>query len=160
MAVQKQTIGPAQGLPSFGRVTKAEAGVIWALVNRPEEGLAALEGLQQADFEGLAARSVLDLARKLNDDKGFSPSALFERLSTGDAQLVAAIASEPEPPAELHSCAIEIRRARCQRERTTVQGEIDRLLTSGATDSPELNELLVRDLDLRRLIEDLVSSED
>jgi DNA primase len=161
LAVQKQTLGPSKELPSFGRVTKAETGLIWGLLNRPEEALTALEGLDPADFEGLTTRSVLDLARKLNEDKGFSPSALFERLGTGDAPLVAAIASEREPPAlELQFCAREIRRARYQRERTAVQREIDRLQTSGAADSADMNELLTHARDLGRLIEDLVSSED
>src|SRR5262245_44473776 len=42
-AVQKQTLNPAK-LPSFGRVTKAEKGLLWALVHHPEQAFAALEG--------------------------------------------------------------------------------------------------------------------
>ena len=98
-------------LPSFGRVTKAEKGIIWWLMSEPEGALAVLKGLDLADFDGLASRSVLDLARKLNEDRGFSPSALLERLSVSEAQLVRTIASEPEPPTlELHFCVREIQR--------------------------------------------------
>ena len=125
------------------------------------ERMLSLTGLDPADFEGLATRSVLDLTRNLNENNGFFPSALFERLSTMDAQLVATIASEPEPPTlELNFCVREIRRARYQRERTALQGEIDRLQTSGAANSPGMDELLGRARDLGRLIEDLVSSEE
>ena len=85
-------------IPSFGQVTKAEKGLIWWLVHDPDRRLTALDDLEAADFEGLASRSVLDLARKLNEDRGFSPSVLLERLSMVEAQLVTGIASEPEPP--------------------------------------------------------------
>ena len=160
MAVNRQT--PARSeLPSFSRVTKAEKGLIWALVNRPSGALEALEGFSQEDFEGLACRSVLDLARKLNDDRGFSPSELLQRLSMLEAQLVTTIASEREPPAlGLHSCVREIQRSRYERERGALQREIDRLQTSGAGDGPEMNALLTRKLDLGRLIQALVSSEE
>ena len=45
----------ARELPSFGQVTKAEKGLIWWLIHDPEPALAALAGLEPADFEGLAA---------------------------------------------------------------------------------------------------------
>jgi DNA primase len=161
LAVRGQNLGTTTELPSFGRVTKAEKGLIWALVNRPEDALTALKGLDQADFVDLAARPVLDLARKLNDDKGFSPSALFERLGPADAQLVATIAREPEPPAlELSYCVRVIQRARYERERKALQGEIDRLQASGAIDGPEMNGLLARNGDLGRIIKALVLAED
>ena len=100
-AVQKQTTVDRDGVqpacPALGNVTKAEKGLIWWLVHEPGQALAALESLEPADFEGLASRSVLDLARKLNEDRGFSPSVLLERLSTMEAQLVTGIASEKEP---------------------------------------------------------------
>jgi DNA primase len=160
MAVNRQTLPKAE-LPSFGRVTKAEKGLIWALINQPEGALDALEGLDSVDFEGLASRSVLDLARKLNEDRGFSPSELLQRLSMLEAQLVTTIAGEREPPAlGLHSCVREIQRGRYERERAALQREIDRLQTSGAGDGPEMDVLLARKLALGRLIQALVSSEE
>src|SRR5262245_15988501 len=73
-AVQKQTSVSAGRLPSFGNVTKAEKGLIWWLIHEPAPALETLESLEPTDFEGLAARSVLDLAQKLNENRGFSPS--------------------------------------------------------------------------------------
>jgi DNA primase len=148
-------------LPALGQVTKAEKGLIWWLVHEPAPALTALGSLDPPDFEGLAARSVLDLARGLNDNKSFSPSVLLERLNMVEAQLVTAIASEPEPPAlSLTSCVREFRRARYERERAAVQREIAQLQTRGAASGGELDALLTRKGDLGRLIQALVVAED
>ena len=72
-AVQKQTTVQTGSLPSFGNVTKAEKGLIWWLIHQPGPALTSIESLEPGDFEGLASRSVLDLARKLNENRGFSP---------------------------------------------------------------------------------------
>jgi DNA primase len=160
-AVQKQTsVGPIS--PSnFGNVTKAEKGLIWWLIHEPAPALASIEHLDPRDFEGLAARSVLDLARKLNENRGFSPSVLLERLSMVEAQLVTGIASEPRPPAlSLTFCVREFRRGRYVRERAAVQREIEQLQAQGAADEGAINALLARKGDLGRLIEDLVISEE
>jgi len=104
---------------------------------------------------------VLDLARRLDDNKGFSPSMLLERLNMVEAQLVTAIASEPQPPAlSLPSCVRELRRSRFERERAAVQREIAQLQTRGAAVGGELDALLVRKGDLGRLIQALVIAED
>ena len=160
-AVQKQTTVSANALPSFGHVTKAEKGLIWWLIHEPEPALAVLDDLDPADFEGLPTRSVLDLARELHENRGFSPSVLLERLNMVEAQLVTAIASEPEPPAlSLNFCVRELRRGRYERERAVVQREIAQLQTRGAASGVELDTLLVRKGDLGRLIQALVLSED
>jgi DNA primase len=160
-AVQKQTTIAPKAFPSFGQVTKAEKGLIWWLVHEPAPVLAALSNLDESDLDGLASRSVLDLARGLNDNRGFSPSVLLERLNMVEAQLVTAIASEPEPPAlSLDSCIREVRRGRYERERAAVQREIAQLQTRGAATGGELDALLVRKGDLGRLIQALVISED
>jgi DNA primase len=152
---------PKPELPSFGRVTKAEKGLIWWLFNRPEQALEALESLDDADFAALAGRSVLDLARKLNEDSGFSASVLLQRLSALEAQLVTSIASEPEPPAlGLKYCVLEMKRARYERERATVHQEIDRLQRSGASQTPEMDALFTRVGELGRAIQALVLSEE
>jgi DNA primase len=159
-AVQKQTTVPGP-LSGFGNVTKAEKGLIWWLVHEPAPALAALETLEPGDFEGLASRSVLDLALKLNENRGFSPSVLLERLSMIEAQLVTGIASEPEPPTlSLTSCAREFRRGRYERERAAVQREIEQLQTRGADNGGEINALLARNGDLGRLIQALVIAEE
>jgi DNA primase len=157
-AVRRRPTLPQREALAFGQVTKAEKGLIWWLVHEPLAALPALQTLEAADLEGLAARPVLDLARQLNDDKSFSPSRLLERLGMGEAQLVTAVASEPEAhvrdPAE---CVRMLRRLRYERERAAIQREIDRLQQLGAAQPAEaLEALLVRKYDLTQRIEALV----
>jgi len=158
MATQRQTTVTVRELPNLGRVTKAEKGLIWLLLHDPEPALAALAALDDADLEGLPARSVLDLARKLNQDRGFSPAILLERLSSVDAQLVTAIASEPEAHVtDAEGCARILRRLRCEREHTSIQREIDRLQELGAAQHGEsIDALWARKLDLLQRIEGLI----
>ena len=146
-------------VPGFGQVTKAEKGLIWLLIHRPEEALLAVEGLESADLEGLAAGSVLDLTRKLNDDKGFSPSVLLERLSMVEAQLVTGIAGgQPEPHVhDAEGCVRSIKRLRYERERAAVQREIDRLQQLGAAEhGAQIDALWSRKQDLIHRIEALI----
>jgi DNA primase len=160
-AVQKQTTVHAGSPPSAGNVTKAEKGLIWWLIHEPAPALATIEGLEPVDMDGLASRSVLDLARKLNENRGFSPSVLLERLTMVEAQLVTGIASEPEPPAlSLTSCVRELRRSRYVRERAAVQREIEELQNQGAASGGEGDALLMRKIHLGRLIEELVIAEE
>jgi DNA primase len=160
-AVQRQTTLPRREIPSFGQVTKAEKGLIWWLVHESPPALTALDGLEPQDLEGLAARSVLDLARKLNEDRGFAPSAFFERLSMVEAQLVTGIASEPRPPTlSVESCARAFRKARYERERATIRRELERLQSAGNPNDHDVNTLLARNGDLGRMIQALVISEE
>jgi DNA primase len=155
--VQRQPTFTKREVPSFGQVTKAEKGLIWLLIHQPEHAVAALATLDGPDFEGLSSRSVLDLARKLNEDKGFSPSALLERLTMVDAQLVTAIASEGEAHVhDAHDCARSIKRLRWERERAAIQREIDRLQEVGGPEGEKLRELLVRKYEVIQRIEALI----
>jgi DNA primase len=150
---------PKREMPSFGQVTKAEKGLIWLLIHRPAEALGALRSLEGRDVEGLATRSVLDLARKLDEDRGFSPSVLLERLTMVEAQLVTRIAGEqPEPHVhDAEGCARIIKRLRYERERAEVQREIDRLQQLGvAQHGNEIDALLARKRDLFHRIEGLI----
>ncbi|MSO83135.1 MAG: DNA primase [Acidobacteria bacterium] len=157
-AAQRQTTLTAREMPNFGQVTKAEKGLIWWLLHEPEAALAALSALDDADLEGLAARSVLDLVRKLNQDRGFSPAVLLERLSTVDSQLVTAIASEPEPHVtDADGCARILKRLRCAREHTAIQRDIDRLQELGAEEHGDrIDALWARKLDLLQRLEGLI----
>ena len=113
--------------------------MIGLLIPRREDALGAVESLEPVDAEGLATRSVLDLVRKLNEDRGFSPSVLLERLTMVEAQLVTRIAGEqPEPHVhDAEGCARIIKRLRYERERAAVQREIDRLQQLGAEQDGE-----------------------
>ncbi len=159
--VHKQTTLPRREMLSVGQVTNAEKGLIWWLVHEPAPALAAVAGLDPADLEGLAARSVLDLARKLNEDRGFAPTALLERLSMVEAQLVTGIANEPKPPTlSVESCALAFRKARYERERAVVRREIERLQSTGGASDHDVNALLARNGHLGRMIQALVISEE
>jgi DNA primase len=155
--VQKQGTFTRREVPSFGHVTKAEKGLVWLLVHQPEDALEALATLDGADFEGLAGGRILDLAQKLNEDKGFSPAALLERLTTVDVQLVTSIASEGEAHVrDAHDCVRILKRLRWERERAAIQREIDRLQEVGALEGEKLQELLVRKYDVIQRIEALI----
>jgi DNA primase len=161
--VPKAVTRRAQGLtsselPGLGQITKAEKGLIWLLVHRPETAVEALGTLNSGDLEGLATRSVLDLALKLNDDRGFSPSVLLERLNTSEAQLVTGVASESEPHVhDAGECALILKRLRYERERAALQREIDRLQQAGGGDpGDELQQLLVRKYELIQRIDGLI----
>jgi DNA primase len=157
-AVQKQTAAPTRLSSSFGNVTKAEKGLIWWLVHEPGPALAALESLEPEDLSSLPSRTVLDLALELNENRGFSPSVLLERLSTVEAQLVTGIASEKEPHVnDAESCAQIIRRMRCEREHAAIQREIDHLQELGASEhSSRIDALWVQKHELLRRLEGLI----
>ena len=48
-----QTEAPAVAVPPTVRVKPAEQGLLWALVHRPVEGLAAVAQLEDGDLDGL-----------------------------------------------------------------------------------------------------------
>ena len=154
-------VPPRRDPSNLGRLTGAEKGLIWWLMNRPDEATPVVDALDPVDCRGLAAGPLLDLARKLNEDRGFSPSVLLQRLSTVEAQLVGRIASEPEPPTlGPASCARALQRVRYERERAVLRDEIDRLQSSGANHSPEMGALLARLGEVGRVIQALVLSEE
>ena len=130
----------------LGQVTKAEKGLIWFLIHDPAPALHAIRGLELSDLEGLSAGSVLDLARKLNEDSRFSPAALLERLTVVEANLVTAIASEREPHVhDAEGCARIIQGLRYEREYAALQQQIDDLQRLGeAGREGEMNALLDR----------------
>jgi len=155
--VQRQPVLPKREVSSFGQVTKAEKGLIWLLVHQPADALDALGTLDGPDFDGLACRSALEIARKLNEDKGFSPSAFLERLTTVDAQLVTAIASEGEAHvSDAGECVRSLKSRRWERESAAIQRDIDRLQESGGEAGEKLQQLLVRKYDVIQQIKALI----
>ena len=113
--------------------------------------------LDDADLETLAGREIFEMARSLqNNAADVLPSALLQRLSTVNAQLVTSIAATPTPPAPAVECARALKRLRWERERADIQREIDRLQQLGAQQhGSEINDLWQRKKDLMHRIEDL-----
>jgi DNA primase len=165
-AVNRQTVVTTREVPSFGQLKQAEKALIWTLVHRTAEAVDALADLDDEDLEGLASREILEAARHEFGDarqgrgEGASgvnlarlPSALFERLSTVNAQLVTSIAATPTPPAPATECVRAIKRLRWARECAAIEDEIERLQKE-RIDGPELNELLLRKTAVKQQIEE------
>jgi DNA primase len=154
-AVARRTTLTSRELPTFGQLKNAEKGLIWALIHRSEEGMAALLELDEEDVAALAGRDIFELARSLhNEPPDLLPSALLQRLSTVSAQLVTSIAAQDIPPAPAAECARTLKRLRCERERAAIQREIDRLQEQGIGDI-DMDALLSRKNELALRIEEL-----
>jgi DNA primase len=154
---RKTTVGSAE-LPTLGNVKDAEKALIWWLVNRPEEALAVLDDIDDADLENLVTREVFQVARSLqNQAPGLLPATMIQRLSTSNAQLVTRIATGKAPPAKVvMNCVIAFKRLRFDRERAALQREIDRLQELGATQhGHEIDDLWQRKKSLLHRIEEL-----
>jgi DNA primase len=134
-AVQRKVTAPEpeRQVPGIGQVKTVERGLIWALVREPEAALAALSELETGDTDALATRSILEQARSLQEWPAASlPAALIERLTSGEASLVAEIGRQSHSPAAAADCVRTLKRLRFDRERAAVQREIDRLQEQGA----------------------------
>ena len=156
-AVQRQTAVEERRLPAMGHIKPAEKGLIWALMRAPVAALPALVELDADDLEGLASRGILEQARSLQGCPPESiPIALKERLSKGEAGLVDEICRHDTAPAEPADCVRALRRLRFDRERASVQREIDRLQEEGAARFEErIVDLWERKKDLLQRIEAL-----
>jgi DNA primase len=128
-AAARRTELPAERLrPLRAAVRDVERGLLWALVHTPGPALAAIRALEPADLEGLTSGSVLEKALGLErHDPGQVPSALMERLSDQEAQLLTQVASSPEPlQLDLKECARALRFGRIERQLAEIQRQIDR----------------------------------
>ncbi len=156
-AVHRRTQLTPRELTTFGTLKHAEKGLIWGLIHTSEEAMGALAELDLDDLSHLAGREIFEVARGLQDlPPDRLPSAVLQRLSTVNAQLVTSIAATPNPPAPPLACARALRRLRWERERAAVQREIDRLQADGASlHGHEIDVLLRKKNDLGLRIEDL-----
>jgi DNA primase len=156
-AVNKRTAVTTREIPSFGQLKHAEKALIWGLIHNTGVAVDALAELDEADLENLAGRDIFEVARSLqNGPPDLLPSALLERLSTVNAQLVTSIAATAASPAPPAACARALKRLRWERERAAIQREIDRLQQLGASQhGHEIDTLWQRKKDLLHRIEEL-----
>jgi DNA primase len=156
-AAARKTDLPAERLPSLkARIRPAEKGLLWGLVHEPEAVVPFIARLEDEDLEGLSTENILRTVRSLaREDPASVPNSLMERLSSVEAELLAATASEASPPVLNAELSVgSLRRLRFERQRADVQREIDRLQSLGES-GPALMELLQKKQDLgRRLDED------
>ena len=109
-------------------IRSVEQGLLWALVPRPVEGLAAVARLDSGDLDGLLASPVYRLAANLVDvPPDVLPGLLRERLNEGERALLERAARADAPVAAAADCVNTLRRRRYDRERAAIQEEIDRL---------------------------------
>ena len=126
-AVARRTDIATRDRVSTVRVTPAERGLIWATMCQTTAAQRVLATLDEKDVEGLATSSILEVARTLAEWPADTVgTTLLERVSEEEAALVTRIASETEAPAQVKDCAVGLRRLRYERERSTLQHEIDR----------------------------------
>ncbi|OFV91658.1 MAG: DNA primase [Acidobacteria bacterium RIFCSPLOWO2_12_FULL_65_11] len=156
-AVSRKTTLTSRELPAFGELKHAEKGLIWGLIHDTGEARAALAALEDDDLDSLSGRDIFRVARSLHaEPPDRLPSALIQRLSTVNAQLVTSIAAGRTSPAPSADCARALRRLRWERERADIQREIDRLQQLGATENGhEIDTLWQRKIDLLHRIEEL-----
>ena len=123
------------------------------MVHNPAAAMTALQALEPADLKGLSTENLLATARDLNVRAEDVPTALMERLSKQEAELLASVAAEPSPPAVLPDlCVVALKYSRLERELAEVQRELNRLQTLGDT-GPALMTLLQRKQQMVRDLE-------
>ena len=157
-AVNRVTKVTTKELPTFGPMKSAETGLIWSLIHSPGPALQALDTLDAEDFEGLSGRAIFLTARDLAQGALAPtelPSALLQRLNTVEAQAVTSVAATPARPAPPDACARALKRLRLERDRASIQREIDRLQQLGAGQhGGEINALWQRKVELLHRIEE------
>lgn len=161
-AVNRQTslegVESARGIRLVGDVRPAEKGLIWAILHDTPAAQRALAELEEKDFEGLATGAVLRAAWGMADwPPDTVTDSLLERLSTGEAALIATLKAQPGCPAPPEECARALRRLRYERERAELQREIDRLQDLGPGHTGQIDALWARKKDLSQRLDALDS---
>jgi DNA primase len=147
---------PAVAAPVTARLRPAEQGLLWTLMHRPVEGLAAVGQLDDEDLVGLASGTVLKLAASLGDvPPDFVPGLLRERLGDDERQMVERAAAATVPPAGPADCVNAVRRLRIERDREAVQDEIDRLEAKPSASNDALATLWAKKKELLKRLEEL-----
>jgi DNA primase len=157
-AAQRRPQAPAVAVATSAALRPAEQGLLWAVVHRPVEGLAALAQLDEEDLEGLLGRPILTLARSLGHlPPELLPALLRERLSQAERAWLDRAAGPDAPAAPPTDCVNALKRLRYARERTAVQDEIDRLRPGRgvAADDDRLASLWARKKELLQRLEEL-----
>jgi hypothetical protein len=108
--------------------------------------------MDPSDFKGLMTENILATARDMNISPNDVPSALMERLSTQEAQLLASVAAQRSAPVTLPDlCVVALKYVRLEREFAEVQRELNRLQELGEK-GPILLTTLRRKLELSRAL--------
>jgi DNA primase len=132
-AAQRRVEAPAAAAAMSAPLRPAEQGLLWALVHRPVEALAAIAQLEASDFEGVASAAILKLAASLGDmPADVLPKLVHERLNEEARAWLDRAADADAPAAPAGDCVRALKRERCKRDLATIQDEIDRLSAHAA----------------------------
>ena len=155
-AANKVREAPALAAPVTAKLRPAEQGLLWTLMHRPVEGLAAVGQLEDEDLEGLASGPVLKLAASLSDvPPDFLPALLRERLSEDERRMLERAAQPAMPPAAPTDCVNAVRRLRIERDREAVQDEIDRLEAKPSSSNDALATLWAKKKEILKRLQEL-----
>ena len=155
-AVNKRVSLTENELPVRREIKPAEKGLIWALIHNTKTALKALEELELADIEGLMTETILRTALALRSWPSETLSdTLMERLSRAETDLVGSVATAEHAPAPPGECARTLKRIRRERERASLQQEINRIQAEGGTVTGRIDALWQRKMQLSHEIEEL-----
>jgi DNA primase len=155
-AAQRKVEAPAVAVSVNVRMRHDEQGLLWTLMHRPVEGLAAVAQIDPADLEGLIVAPILRLAASLGEMPPEAlPELLRERLSEGERGLLERAAGAGAPSAPAAECVLALRRGRIRREIALVQEDMDRLQRESAADDESLNRLWQQKKELLQQLEAL-----
>ena len=155
-AAARRTQAPAVAVPAVARLRPAEQGLLWTLMRRPVEVLAALAQLDPEDLDGLLAAPVLRLAFSLGEmPPELLPELLRDRLNEGERALVERARDADAPAAPATDCVNALKRLRVDRDRADVQDQIDRLQAGARLDDEALARLWAQKQTLVRRLEEL-----
>jgi DNA primase len=147
-AVERRKDVPAAVVGFTARIRQAEVGLLWTLVHRPVEGLAAVAQLEPEDLEGLVSAPVLRLAASLSDvPPDLVPGLLEERLREEERALLVRAGGQDGAPAAPADCVQRLKLHRVERELAGIQDEIDRAPHADFRALSERKMVLQRQLD-------------
>ena len=113
-------------------VKTAEKGLIWALSRDLPAALEAIAVLTDDDLEGLTTAPILTAARSLTEWPAESVlDTLRERLTVEETDWMSRVAGGDRPVLSVTDCVNTLKQLGYERQRATVQHEIDRCQRAG-----------------------------
>lgn len=159
-AAQRRVEVPAIAAATSGPLRPAEQGLLWALVHRPVEALAAIAQLDSTDLDGVATAAILKLAASLGDmPADVLPKLVHERLNEEARAWLDRAAGADAPAAAAVDCVRALKRERCKRDLAAAQGDIDRLSVQAPGSTASLKSVWERKKALLRQLEALTSGD-
>jgi DNA primase len=156
---RRTTFDEPQGSTVRRTLKTAEKGLIWALVRDTQVALEVIEELDDDDLAGLATGPILSTARSLVGWPADTVlDTLRERLSPDEAKWIARVGVAESAVAPARDCGDALKRLGCERQRATIQHEIDRCQRLGTPSAlAEIDLLLQKKQTLLTKLESLRS---